>query len=220
MDTTLRMLAGPPKENLPYVKGILDFLFFVFMCMGDIFRMDICTWLMCLLSTEAIRVCPVTWNQTYDWSWATMWVLEIKPRSFGRTVSILNHRSISPASWCFNATKRSIGSHRVWAGDTYFPRLLLVEWQVCQGKALSFDECFYISYKMITFFLFTKSRKEPHILADLFFSHWYVPGIVSRDTHTVSAVWRLVEFTTSQRNAHRNSNAGPFFSVTQCGKSV
>lgn len=43
MDTTLRMLEGPPKENLPYVKGILDFLFFVFMCMGDIFRMDICT---------------------------------------------------------------------------------------------------------------------------------------------------------------------------------
>lgn len=43
MDTSLRMSAGPPKENVPYVKGILDFRLLVFMCMGDIFGMDICT---------------------------------------------------------------------------------------------------------------------------------------------------------------------------------
>lgn len=36
-------------------------------------------------------------NTVSSWSWAVMWMLEIGPRSCGRTVSALSHQTISPA---------------------------------------------------------------------------------------------------------------------------
>lgn len=36
-------------------------------------------------------------NTVSNWSWAVMWMLEIGPRSCGRTVSALSHQTISPA---------------------------------------------------------------------------------------------------------------------------
>ena len=39
-----------------------------------------------------------SWNWSYRWLWATMWLLGVKPRSSGMAMDVLNFRVILPAS--------------------------------------------------------------------------------------------------------------------------
>lgn len=55
------------------------------MCVGIL---TACTMLMPLVLAEKRRGCQVPWDWSYGQLWATKWMLEIKPESFGRAASV------------------------------------------------------------------------------------------------------------------------------------
>ena len=57
----------------------------------------VCALLACLVPAEARRKCWITWNWSYRQLWAATCMLGIRPSSFERVASALNHWAVSPA---------------------------------------------------------------------------------------------------------------------------
>lgn len=75
-------------QNLDFIHLKFCFLFFVCGCLAYIFVRVPCV---CQVPTEVRRWSQTTWDWSYRWLWATIWVLGIEHGSSTRATSGLNY---------------------------------------------------------------------------------------------------------------------------------
>lgn len=91
------------KKRFIFIWGVWVLLLYVYL------------YSMCLVSTEARRLCVISWSRSYRWPWAAIWLLGTEPRSSVRAESVLNFWLISLAPIICS----------------YFFLILFAEWVFC-----------------------------------------------------------------------------------------